>query len=227
MKTSADWKVIRWDAVKGLADNGFTRVVLLIPIAGYLILFNDQISSILSFDALAGVREGDASPFFFDGLTKLRFVFFGSLFVLLSFGLYRVFRPDVLDFSRNDLEFSEVVRQQYSVDELIKIEAEVYANSWRERLEAFWIVLEQPRPRKPVISGFRPDLRSKMFNQRGDYISLLVREYWVGMMHTYRFARVASLLCGVVGYLLLTLPTLDIAQAVLRHLLTELAWGTS
>jgi hypothetical protein len=79
MKPSTDWKGVRWDAVQGIANNDFTRVVALIPIVGYLILFNDEIAGIASFDALAGVGEADGSPFFLDGLTKLRLVFFGSL----------------------------------------------------------------------------------------------------------------------------------------------------
>ena len=46
---------MHWETVKAVANNDFTRVVGLIPIAGYLILFNDEIVGMLSFDALAGV----------------------------------------------------------------------------------------------------------------------------------------------------------------------------
>lgn len=145
MKLSTDWKVLRWDAVKGIANNDFTRVVALIPIAGYLILFNDEIAAIASFDALAGVGEDDRSPFFLDGLTKLRLVFFGSILVLCSFIVYRLFRPEVLDVSRNDLEFSELVRLRYSVHELAQMEARVHSESWTERTEAFWMFLGQKR----------------------------------------------------------------------------------
>ncbi len=63
MKPSTDWTVVRWEAVKGIANKDFTRVVALIPIAGYLIMFNDEIAGIASFDALAGVGEADSTPF--------------------------------------------------------------------------------------------------------------------------------------------------------------------
>ena len=39
-------------------------------------------------------------------------------------------------------------------------------------------------------------------------------------MHTYRPARIFSLAFGFVEYAMLSIPTLDIAQAVLRHLFT-------
>jgi len=57
-----------------------------------------------------------------------------------------------------------------------------------------------------------------MFSEHSDYIGFLAREWWGGMMHTYRPARVSSAVFGVVGYSFLAIPTLDIAQAVLRHL---------
>lgn len=219
MNPSLDWKILRWDSVKGIANNDFTRVVSLIPIAGYLILFNDEIMGLASFNTLAGVGEGDASPFVLQGLTKLRLVFFGSLLVFCSYATYRVFRPDVLETSNNDLEFSNQVGQRYSVYELAEIEKQVHSESWAKRTEAFWVVLGKPRSRTPLVSGYRPDVRDHMFSDHGDYISFLAREYWVGMMHTHRLARVSSVVLGIVGYLLLAFPTVDVAQAVLRQML--------
>jgi len=215
---SLDWKIVCWDSVKGIANNDFTRVVSLIPIIGYLILFNDKIADIASFNTLAGVGEDDASPFILGGLTKLRLVFFGSLLVLCSYATYRVFRPEVLQASNNDLEFSELVRQRYSVYELAEIEKEGFSEKWRKRTDAFWVVFGKPRSQQPQVSGYRFDARAAMFSKHGDYISFLAREYWVGMMHTYRLARLSSAFFGIVGYLLLTFPTMDVAQAVLRQM---------
>ncbi|OWV40369.1 hypothetical protein [Mameliella alba] len=218
MKSRTDWQVVRWETVKAVANNDFTRVVGLIPIAGYLILFNDEIAGMLSFDALAGVGGTERSPFLLDGLPKLRLVFFGSLFVFGSFVTYRVFRPEVLEAAKSDLEFSEIVRQRYSVYELAQIEERVHSESWVERTEAFWTVLGKRRPKKPVVSGYRPDVRAEMFSKHGDYIGFLAREWWVGMMHTYKPARIISLVFGFLGYFMLAVPTMDIAQAVLRHI---------
>lgn len=193
---------------------------MLIPIAGYLILFNDEIARIASFDVLAGVGENENSPFIVDGLSKLRLVFFGSLSVLCSSIIYRIFSPDELKASNSDLEFSELVRQRYSVYEIAEMEENVYSGNWTERTKTFWLVLGKRRSKNPVVSGYRPDVRARMFSKHGDYISFLAREWWVGLMHTHRLARVSSAMLGVLGYSLLMIPTLDIAQAVLRHLFT-------
>jgi hypothetical protein len=201
--------------VKAVANNDLSRVIGLVPLAGYLILFNDEIANLTSFDTFAGVTEKSISPFFLEGLTKLRLVFFGSLFVFSSFVIYRVFRPPVLDWSTSEIEFSTRVQESYSVREIGSMEAEVFADAWIPRRESFWIFLDSPRP-GPMLLGYRPDVRALMFTKHGDYIGLLAREWWAGMMHIRRPARVASMTFGITGYFMLALPTLDLAQAVLR-----------
>jgi hypothetical protein len=82
------------------------------------------------------------------------------------------------------------------------------------------MVLGKRRSKKSAVSGYRPDVRAHMFSKHGDYIGFLAREWWVGMMHTYRPARISSLVFGAGGYAMLAISTLDIAQAVLWHLFT-------
>ena len=213
-----DWEYVRWDFVKAIANNDFTRVVGLIPVAGYLILFNDEIASLASFDDLAGVVEGQTSPFIISGLIKLRMVFFGSLLVLCSFSIYRLFRPNELELSSNDLEFSELVRTRYGVNEIAEMEKQIHSEYWTKRTNAFWLPQGLRRAQKCLVSGYRQDARSSMFSKHGDYIGFLARERWFGMMHTHRVARVSSAMLGVLGYLSLAFPTFDIAQAVMRNL---------
>jgi hypothetical protein len=218
MRFTSDWRIAHWSSVKGVASNDLTRIVGLIPLVGYLILFNDEIAKFISFDMIAGVGHDAASPFVLGNIIKLRLVFFGSLFVLFSYLIFRVFRPSVLERSNGDLEFSTRVRDSYSVYEIASMEAEVYSDTWKPRTEALWIVNGRMRSRKPVVSGFRPDARSYMFTHHGDYIHFVAREWWAGRMHTFRGARLASMFFGITGYVLLAVPTLDIAQAVLRDI---------
>jgi hypothetical protein len=215
MKFREDWQLLQWRAVKAIANNDLSRVMGLVPLAGYLILFNDEIASLASFDAFAGVTANSVSPFFLDGLIKLRLVFFGSLFVFASYVIYRLFRPSVLDWSTSEIDFSARVQESYTVQEIGSMEAAVFADGWTPRRQGFWIFLDTPRS-APMLLGFRPDVRGMMFAKHGDYIGLLAREWWAGMMHIRRPARVAAMAFGITGYFMLALPTLDLAQAVLR-----------
>ena len=112
------------------------------------------------------------------------------------------------------MDFSLRVRESYSVYEIAGMEEQIYSDEWKPRTEVFWIVHGQTRAKKPVVSGYRFDARKLMFSKHGDYINFLAREWWLGMMHTYRLARLTSLTLGVIGYFLLAIPTFDITQAV-------------
>lgn len=219
MKCKSDWRFVQWYMVKRVANNDLTRIIGLIPLVGYLILFNDEIANIVSFNTIAGVDAVSASPFMLCSVTKLRLVFFGSFSLLFSYLLFRIFSPPVLEHSNGDLEFSARVRNNYSVYEIASMETQVISDSWQPRMEAHWIVQGQKRAKKPLVSGFRADARSTMFSKHSDYIHFLAREWWAGMMHTAPWARLSSMLFGIIGYILLALPTLDIAQAVLKNVL--------
>lgn len=224
MLFKSEQKYLQWGAVKGVVGNELSRVVCLIPIAGYLILFNDEIIEFASFDFIAGARPEAASPFLLDRLTKLRFVFFGSLAVLLSVLIYKTLSPPVIKEAHDDLHFAAVVRDRYSVHEIARMENLILSDGWKPRTSGFWIVHDLVRARKPVVSGFRPDARELMFGSHGAYIHFLAREYWVGMMHRFRAARLMALSLGLTGYILLGLPTLDIAQAVVRDIALTSLW---
>ena len=106
----------------------------------------------------------------------------------------------------------------YSVFELSNMEEAVYSDGWKPRLSLFWIVLGSVRSKKARVSGYRPDVKAHMFAEHGDYIQLLAREWWVGMMHTKRIARITSLTLGIIGYCMLALPATNISQAVVRDI---------
>lgn len=222
MKFYSDWKITQWYFVEKIANNELARIVGLVPLVGYLILFNDEIAGIASFGTIAGVDNDNVSPFIFSSLAKMRFVFFGSLFVLFSNLIYRAFRPQVLDSSKGDIEFSTMVRDGYSLYELTSMEKQVYSDDWKPRSPFFWLVHDSIRSKTPQVSGYQPEDRARVFSKRGDYIHFLAREWWAGMMHTFRGARLASMFLGITGYILLAFPTFDISQAVLWDIFTSL-----
>ena len=222
MKYYSDWKMIRWNFVEKVANNNLSKIIGLVPLVGYLILFNDQIANLASFDTIANAQDDNFSPFLLSSLVKLRFVFFGSLLVLLSNLTFNLFRPPVLEQSKGDIEFSARVRDSYSVYEIASMEEQVLSDDWKPRSPFYWEILGEVRSTKPKVSGFRPDARVAMFRDHADYIHFLAREWWSGMIHTYRSARVIALAFGVVGYSLLAIPTIDISQAVILDIFVSL-----
>jgi hypothetical protein len=221
MKFHSDWKIAQWHYVERVVNNDLARIVGMIPLVGYLILFNDEIADMASFRAIAGVEGDNVSPFFLSSLTKMRLIFFGSLLLLIANVIFKALRPQVLELSKGDMEFSTRVRDSYSVHELASMEEQVFSDHWKPRLPSFWKVFDRIRTKAALVSGFRPDHRAAMFSKHGDYIHFLAREWWTGMMHTFRVARLASMILGITGYAFLAVPTFDISQAVLRNILTS------
>lgn len=105
MKFNADWRVLRWDSVNKIANNDLSRIIGFIPLAGYLILFNDEVASIVSFNTIAGAGNEISSPFILGNLLKMRLVFFGSLFVFISYFIFKIFSPSVLAILTMTLNF--------------------------------------------------------------------------------------------------------------------------
>ena len=65
-----------WSDYVGYIDGWIPKLALSVPILGYLILFNDSVSEILSFKYLAKEGVGD---FGLEGATRLRLLYFGLI----------------------------------------------------------------------------------------------------------------------------------------------------
>ena len=213
-------RVFQWDFIETFANNDLSKIVGIIPIAGYLILFNDALIQSVSFDELAGVSTEDSSPFVLLGVTKLRLTFFGSLLVLLANVAFGLFAPKVLSSAKSSIVFSDQVVASYSVSEITEIETDVIQEDWIHRTpllfedERFFSIVET---RVSRAAGFQR--KEDLVHRYREYIRAMAREWWVGQMHSHWLARRVSLFACVVGYALLAIPTMDIAQAVLRDLL--------
>ncbi|WP_170549603.1 hypothetical protein [Ruegeria atlantica] len=215
-----EFRVLRWDFIETIANNELSKIVGIIPIAGYLILFNDALLQSLGFNDIAGVTKDDVSPFWFTGLAKLRFTFFGSLFVLVANVTFRLRAPPVLGEAKSDIAFSDQVVASYSLSEIVTLENSILGGAWTHRTpllckdERFMFSLNKVGPR---LAGFR--YKNRLISDKEEYIRACAREWWVGQMHTRWWARRVALSTGLLGFALLAIPTIDIAQAVLQDLL--------
>lgn len=217
----SDPNFFQWNAIKRFAGNDLSRFVTAIPIVGYMIVFNDQFVSAVSYHKLAGSTEGPESLFFLGSLLKLRLVFFGSVFVAVAHIAYVILRPQVLAHSNNEFEFSDRVLGTYTRTELVSIEKDMNAPG-RVFRTPFIVNDEiygfQRKIQKKQLAAYNPnvDLRAK----ETDYIRALAREWYAGEMHRYRIVRWSAVCFAFFGYALLVVPTLDLFQAVLRGVLS-------
>ena len=211
---------LRWDFLEKIAGSEISKIVGVIPIAGYLILFNDGLADAISFDKIAGITDETDGTFLLSSVTKLRLTFFGSILIFVSNILFRMCSPKALELSKSDFDFSDRVMSSYSVAEIRALEAQLSNRTWNFRTplivcnENFASFLNKKR-----LNGFRETIpRRDLLEPHQDYVSALSREWWIGQMHTLWLCRWLTLASCSIGYLMIAIPSCDIAQAVVRGL---------
>lgn len=206
---------LRWDFIEKIANNELNKLVLLIPVFGYLLLFNDSFVEALAFNRIAGVSADQPSPFFLGSVAKLRLAFFGSLILLGANMLFKLFAPIELQQAKTEIAYAELVVSAFSREEVIAIETEVLSEAWKVRTsfaenKVFGpkIIKRQPRLKSLTLLAY-------LEREDKDYLRLIAREFWVGQIHSHPLARLLTLVICTLGLVMLALPTLDITQAVI------------
>lgn len=208
---------LKWDFLRGFASNEIARYSGLIPVVGYLILFNDQLAGSLSFNQFAGANLDGKTPFLIDNLTRLRMLFFGGLLLLVSYVIFRLTAPPIVRISSDEFQFSERLMTSYSLGEVILIESEVLGEDWTRRTPLSLqdsSVFRISRKSDPIAKKIRN--KTEFVALHSDYGRALGREWWHGQMHKNTPIRYFLLISTTLGYALIFLPSLDVTQAVVR-----------
>lgn len=215
-------QIFRWDGLSAFIDNGVVKLAATIPLIGYLILLNDEIVASTTFHEIAGYREGDRSPFFIEGIAKLRLSFFGSIFLLGAFVLFRISSPRAALVSVDDRQHAERVLNLYNALEIRALEQEVLSTMVPKRL-----FLMNPKELNEfrLASTLEPRLqgvtqKSDLLRSYREYISFVAREWWLHKVNSRIYCRIPIFSIAVAGYSMMLLPTSDVIQAVLRDILT-------
>lgn len=97
------WYNFRWSEWVAYIDGWIPRFAFFVPLLGYLILFNDEITEIMHFQQLAGSSD------LYKGLEsgeRLRLVYFGLIFLGVSNVIYRLKKPHIFRFGSNIREYT-------------------------------------------------------------------------------------------------------------------------
>lgn len=85
---------INWSALSGIGNSKAARLTILMPMVGYLIIFNTTVSSFLQVSLPVGDLAGETDGFISYLYSKnMKFLYFGLLVFGLGVGLYNIFVP--------------------------------------------------------------------------------------------------------------------------------------
>jgi hypothetical protein len=201
------WCVERkWSDLRAIGNSNASKLTVLFPIVGYLIIFNDDLVQHLN---LWRPIFGETAPPY-----RLLCVYFGLICVSLAAAIYGVRCPP------------EIKRHRSAVDYIAEMEA--YAST--NRRNAIEHRLSNDREVAPILQQFTSDRRDAVARLRStlherEQEVALVTDYWrdvYGLSFTTLNvscprSRHAAWACYAIGFILLGLPSLNVLWRVLVY----------
>ena len=214
-------KYLRWSIYTNYVDGWLPRAAVIVPIIGYVILFNDQITPFFSFSDLAGSTQSFMN---LGNLDRLRLIYFGLVFLGVSNFIYRMARPKALEKGNTESEYVKEAFETYSS---------------RDYTEIHYIIRSQYQKEHGKVMMSNPEWES--FSEDTDFVSHSIGETWPEtstwdaskakygsllidyIKHEYTLANRSNqkwlffvLVLSTIGYILLLVPSIDIFERVLR-----------
>lgn len=190
--------LLLWSNLRALGNQPIARATILIPLFGYLIIFNDSVLPYLQLSKHI-LHSGDTVPLSW----RLLFVYFGLCFVAAASVTYQVFCPTEIKRSQTAIDYVAGSRQHLGDVALGTIESKLAADS--ASMNDFVVI------RDYAIA------RSRRYDDKADRDSIY-QQYWPDMLTMYfdmlnrsrRIAQAASLMFYTLGFILLGIPSADV-----------------
>jgi len=212
-RVSTFWYNFRWSDWIGYVDGWIPRFAFFVPLLGYLILFNDNVTSLLKFQELVGSLAS------FDGLSsgeRLRFVYFGLIFLGLSNLLFRFKKPYIFRFGTNIREYTSNCLQTLSFDSFQRMHIAIredghftqsgkyYDSEWDGFKEA---ALNEGEGTDSVKrNGHWEDAKS----QYGSLLRSILNEYFFKKDIERKNWLLVCVVASTIGYTLLIIPSFEL-----------------
>ncbi|HFD32895.1 MAG TPA: hypothetical protein ENJ28_09360 [Gammaproteobacteria bacterium] len=202
-----------WSDYIGYIDGWIPKLALSVPIVGYLILFNDSVSDILSFKHLA---KEEINNFGLEGASRLRLLYFGLIFLGVSNFIYRIKKPYIFKFGKNLIDYTKNSLYMFTLGDYINVHGTIrreghltlsgkyYDSEWDGFLEAAKNTGEGTE--KVIRDGDWESAKSKY----GGLLRDMLRENFFRNDKKGRFWLSVCLILSSIGYLFLAVPSIDL-----------------
>jgi hypothetical protein len=121
---------LTWSQLRSIANSSTAKITVLIPIVGYLIIFNQKAITYLHLIKEVGGQEiAESHP-----SSKLLLLYVGLTFVAIGSGLYQVFCPPDVKYYGDTNAYVGGVKSTIREFEMRKIEARLRKSIFKGRL---------------------------------------------------------------------------------------------
>lgn len=122
IKIEVFWYNFAWPKYMDLIDGWLPRCAIFLPLFGYLIIFNDEMVTFFQFEQ---ITSKSVDLFFFGSVTRMRFIYFGMLLLGFSNLLYRLHRPWVMRYGKNQDTFMRNGLSNFSPEDYFRFHNEI------------------------------------------------------------------------------------------------------
>ncbi|MCZ4367608.1 hypothetical protein [Sulfitobacter dubius] len=201
------WYNFRWDDYVTLFEGPLSKAFAIVPIFAYLIIFNDALLDQFGFSELIGAE--DSSYFLEDG-SRLRFAYFGLIFLGLGQLLFIWRRPFVLKQAKSQSEYIAFVQSVFTPRDFIEVYGRIeshghttlYGNDELRQWESF-----KQQITDHTIVNYSYKAAIEKFS---GLVRCLAIDHYVTYVKTRKTWLLVSLIMVLAGYALLSIPSIDL-----------------
>ncbi len=213
------WYNFGWSNWAVYIDGWIPRLSLSVPIVGYLILFNDTIGQALEF---AHLTSKAVNAFGLTGPQRLRFVYFGLIALGISNFIFRLKKPFAFRFGKNMTDYIKTCLDVFTLQDFVRLHEQIrheghltldgkyYDSEWDGFLKSARNTGEGTERVKR--DGSWDDAR----NSYGSLLRSILRESFFRQNTRRRIWLMFCVVLSSIGYLLLSVPSLDLFAKVVR-----------
>lgn len=211
---------------------------MIIPILGYLILFNDSVATHLTFNKLT---SGDPSFFDMSIGARLKFLYLGLLLLGIANILYQLFRPYAMRIGIDEFQYMERALQHFNLETYIQLNGAIrssgydpktihgkyYDDEWQGFLTAASGRTTPYESPQNDINKFQQNFANEAHwvEAKNKYESLLrsiLTETYFNQKTSRRSWLVICLLLAATGYLLLAIPSIYLMLTVFQSIINSI-----
>ena len=211
-----------WPKYVFLLNGWLAKCAMAVPFVGYLIIFNDTVSSHLSFDRLA---NESASAFGLTSLARLKFLYLGMVSLGVANAFYYLRRPYVLRIGIDQVEYVDRALKNFTLENYISIHDEIRHSGYDP----------YTRHGKYYDSEYESFMNYAAPSSDGGLAAMSQQFHWVDAKAKYetllrsmlienyfrnsiknRVSLSISLVLAVLGYVLMAIPSADLFLKVMR-----------
>ena len=202
-------------------DGWIPKFALFFPAIGYLILFNDAISDVFSFDHLANEEILNSG---LTGESRLKFLYFSLFFLGISNFLYRFKKPHVLRLGNTSLEYSKAGLEHFTLGDYVELHGRIrhhgHASLHGKYYDSEWEgFLEDCRNTGEGTANVKRDGNwEEAKKQYGNLLRSMLRDNFYYYSSKKQIWLSICIFLSSIGYILMAIPSLDIFIKVIRSI---------